>query len=433
MRTRVAGAGALAAMVLAGCTEAEEPGATTQGTPAPATATQEKTSADEDAETPPSDEGAETAPADAAEASTEPSSAAAPTTEEATASDVVPTLDVEVVMDGLDIPWDVAVLPDGALLVTERSGRLLARSAEGQVGEVRLEAHRVASGEGGLMGVALSPNFAQDRTVFLCHGAEDADGPEVRVTRAVLDDALAASTEEETIVDGIPWTTGRHSGCRLLFTPEGDLLVGTGDAADDANPQDLDSLGGKVLLVTTDGEPVEKGGHVEGADPRILTYGHRNVQGLALQPGTGAVWEVEHGPDVDDEVNILQPGGNYGWDPGPGYDEGVAMTDLEAFPDAVEAVWSSGDPTHATSGAVFLDGPQWGAWDGALAVAELKGSGVTVMTVDGDEVVDTVRAPELDGTYGRLRSLVLDEDGALWVTSSNGGNDVVLKVVASTG
>uniref|UniRef100_UPI00315924E1 PQQ-dependent sugar dehydrogenase n=1 Tax=Ornithinimicrobium sp. CNJ-824 TaxID=1904966 RepID=UPI00315924E1 len=104
------------------------------------------------------------------------------------------------------------------------------------------------------------------------------------------------------------------------------------------------------------------------------------------------------------------------------------MTDLERFPDAVEAVWSSGDPTHATSGAAFLEGEAWGAWEGALAVAELKGSGMTVLSLDGREVVDEARVPELEGTYGRLRSVVLGDDGALWVTTSNGSDDVVLRV-----
>ena len=340
-----------------------------------------------------------------------------------------PELDVQVVMDGLSIPWDVQLLPDGTALVTERDGRVLRHTSDGETAEVDLDLSEVvARGEGGLMGLAVSPDFEQDRTVFLCHTSDAGGTPDVRVTRWLLDEEAASGTQDGVVVDGIPYTSGRHSGCRLIFSPEGDLLVGTGDAADSPNPQDLAGLGGKVLAVTPDGDPTDEGGHVPDADPRILSYGHRNVQGLAVQPGTSTVWEVEHGPDVDDEVNVLQPGANYGWDPGPGYDEGVPMTDLDAFPDAVEAVWSSGRPTHATSGAVFLEGERWGAWDGALAVAELKGSGVTVLTVDGEEVTDAVRVPELDGTYGRLRSLTLDADGALWVTTSNGDGDVVLRV-----
>ncbi|MGO0575589.1 PQQ-dependent sugar dehydrogenase [Ornithinimicrobium panacihumi] len=419
------------ALVLAGCSgQPDGPAGPASSQAAPATT---------NVPTPKTTETAgETAGGAAGETGTTPAAGDDATTDGAatqgpSASDAVPVLSVEVVMDGLDIPWDVQLLPDGTPLVTERPGRLVTLGADGGQVEVDVDLSEVvADGEGGLMGLAISPGFEQDRTFFLCHASDAGGATDVRVTRWTLtDDGLGASADG-VVVEGMPYTTGRHSGCRLIFTPDGDLLVGTGDVADDVNPQDLTSLGGKVLLVTTEGEPVDADGYVEGADPRILTYGHRNVQGLALQPGTDAIWEVEHGPDVDDEVNVLRPGANYGWNPGPGYDEGMPMTDLDTFPDAVEAAWSSGDPTHATSGAVFLDGPQWGAWDGALAVAELKGSGVTVMTVDGEEIVDEVRVPELDGSHGRLRSLTLDAGGALWVTTSNGGDDVVLRVTADT-
>ncbi|MFB9731906.1 PQQ-dependent sugar dehydrogenase [Ornithinimicrobium kibberense] len=349
----------------------------------------------------------------------------APTTGGTTVDPAVPPeLDVEVVLDGLAIPWDVAPRPDGTVLVTERGGRLLAHR-DGRTQEVATDLdHLFASGEAGLMGLAV-----EEDTVYLCHAWAPPDGPgDVRVTAHTLTEDLTSATLQDVVVDGIPLTSGRHSGCRLLLQDDGTLLVGTGDAADEANPQDLDSLGGKVLHVRTDGGAADPASAPPGADPRILTYGHRNVQGLAGQPGTGEIFSVEHGPAVDDEVNVLEPGANYGWAPGPGYDEGVPMTDLERFPDAVEAVWSSGDPTHATSGAAFLEGEAWGAWEGALAVAELKGSGMTVLTLDGREVVDEARVPELEGTYGRLRSVVLDDDGALWVTTSNGSDDVVLRV-----
>lgn len=354
-----------------------------------------------------------------------------PTTEDPPAA-APDTLEVEVVLEGLRLPWDVQLLPDGTALVTERGGRLLALDPDraGGAREVTLDLSELFSeSEAGLMGMAVSPGFERDRTIFLCHAAQPpGERPDVRVTRWTLDADATTATRDGVVVDGIPLTTGRHSGCRLLALPDGTLLVGTGDAADEANPQGLDSLGGKVLEVTPDGDPADPGWHVEGADPRILTYGHRNVQGLALQPGTGVVWSVEHGPVRDDEVNVLVPGANYGWDPGRGYEESVPMTDTDAFPDAVEAVWSSGAPTHATSGAVFLEGERWGAWDGALAVAELKGSGVTIFQVDGERIVGEVRPRELDGTYGRLRSLTLADDGSLWVTTSNAENDMVLRV-----
>ena len=118
----------------------------------------------------------------------------------------------------------------------------------------------------------------------------------------------------------------------------------------------------------------------------IWDYGHRNVQGVAVQPGTGRAYSAEHGPSTDDEVNLLQPGANYGWDPSQGgtvggYDESVPMTDLERFPDAVPAAWSSGSPVEAVSGAAFLSGPQWGELDGVLAVGALRGEKLLLMTI----------------------------------------------------
>ncbi|RIK15104.1 MAG: PQQ-dependent sugar dehydrogenase [Acidobacteria bacterium] len=419
--TRTLSTAAVGCLVLTACSGGSDGDGPRSAPPAAVTTTTSTTTA-----APPDTETA------TSEAPTSSPTEAAPATE--------PTLRVQVVTDGLSLPWDVQLLPDGTALVTERGGRLLAlddalEDPDGaEPREVALDLPELLVGsEAGLMGLAVSPDFEQDRTIFLCHAAQPTgERPDVRVTRWTLDEGVTEAGRDGVVVAGMPLSTGRHAGCRLLFTPEGQLLVGTGDAAEGSNPQDLDSLGGKVLELTPDGSPAAPEGHVEGGDPRILTYGHRNVQGLAVQPGTERLWSVEHGPDVDDEVNILEPGGNYGWDPVPGYDESVPMTHLERFPDAVEAVWSSGAPTHATSGATFLHGEQWGTWDGALAVAELKGSGVTVFTVEGEEIVDAVRPPELDGTYGRLRSLTLDPHGALWVTSSNGEGDVLLRVTART-
>lgn len=420
--TRTVSVAALCTLALAGCSTGDDD-APTDGPVSTATDGTSRTT---------DDTGATTTAVSTSTATAAPTTEAAPATE--------PTLRVQVVADGLSLPWDVQLLPDGTALVTDRGGRLLAlddalEDPDGaEPREVALDLPELFVGsEAGLMGLAVSPDFEQDRTIFLCHAAQPTGGrPDVRVTRWTLDEGVTEAGRDGVVVAGMPLSTGRHAGCRLLFTPEGQLLVGTGDAAEGSNPQDLDSLGGKVLEVTPDGSPAAPEGHAEGGDPRILTYGHRNVQGLAVQPGTERLWSVEHGPDVDDEVNILEPGGNYGWDPVPGYDESVPMTDLERFPDAVEAVWSSGAPTHATSGATFLHGEQWGTWDGALAVAELKGSGVTVFLVDEREITGSVRPPELDGTYGRLRSLTLDPRGALWVTSSNGEGDVLLRVTART-
>ena len=225
-----------------------------------------------------------------------------------------------------------------------------------------------------------------------------------------------------------PTSSGRHGGCRLRFGPEGYLWIATGDAISGTVPQDLTSLGGKVLRVdasTGAGAPANP-----FAPSRVYTYGHRNVQGLALRPGTSQMWSVEHGPSVDDEINRLVAGRNYGWNPVPGYNEGVPMTGLVEYPDAVEAKWSSGSPTLATSGGVFLEGDQWGVWEGRLAVATLADSKLRLFefTPDG-ALVSQVVVAELNGVFGRLRTPMMGPDGALYVSTSNGGtSDRILRL-----
>jgi glucose/arabinose dehydrogenase len=199
--------------------------------------------------------------------------------------------------------------------------------------------------------------------------------------------------------------------------------VGTGDAANGTNPQDTASLGGKVLRVdrfTGAAAPDNPFGL------RWYTLGHRNVQGLAFRPGSGTPYSIEHGTSRDDEVNLLVRAGNYGWDPTPGYNESKPMT----FPGGIPAVWSSGAPTIATSGAVFLQGPQWRDWDGQLAMCALAGAQLRVIQLDGSGTVLLAQSVALTG-FGRLRTPVQGPDGNLYVTTSNGVNDQILRVTPS--
>jgi glucose/arabinose dehydrogenase len=330
-----------------------------------------------------------------------------------------PRLSVTTVVAGLAVPWDLGFLPDGTILFTERPGRLSALVA-GRVRLLAAPADVRAVGEGGMTGLAIDPAFARNRFVYTCMNTTAGD---VKVVKWRVPAALDRAERVGNLVVGLPAiATGRHSGCRPRFGPDGHLWIGTGDAATGTNPQDLRSLGGKVLRVeTTFGTGVP--GNLTG---RILTYGHRNVQGLAFRPGSGSAYSVEHGPDRDDEINVLVPGGNYGWDPVPGYNETVPMTDLRKFPAAVRAAWSSGFPTIAPSGATFLTGPQWRDWDGTLAVATLKNATLLLFSFDpGDRL--TGQQVVLSG-YGRLRTPVQGPDGSLYVTTSNGTNDRILRV-----
>lgn len=333
-----------------------------------------------------------------------------------------PELQVEVVTDGLQNPWDVVQAPDGTMLVDERSGGFTAVLPDGTVREVRADFDDLfADGETGLMGLALDPAFETNRRLYSCQGDE---GGSIQVVAwAVAADWSSATRTDDPLVDGLPLNEaiGRHGGCRLEFAPDGALLVGTGDTANGALPQDPDSLGGKVLRV----DP-------ETGATTVWTLGHRNVQGLAVRPGGDQIFSVEHGPDRDDEVNLLREGGNYGWDPdgGGSYDESVPMTDPD-IPGAVQAVWSSGEPTLATSGATFLDGDQWAGYDGLLVIGLLKAQGVLALRLDeAGDVTEEFLVPELDGTYGRIRSVRQGIDGALYATTDNGSDDRLLRITA---
>ncbi len=352
-----------------------------------------------------------------------------------------PALEVETVLDGLDHPWDVAQAPDGTLLLDERGGGFTAVLPDGSSQDVQADfGDLFAQGETGLMGLVLDPAFGESRRFYTCQGVEDggADGlPSIEVIGWTVDDGWTSAVRfADPLVGEIPVNRdiGRHGGCRLRFDTDGRLLIGTGDNAKGTNPQDLGTLAGKLLRVDpTTGEPADGNPFLDDDDPvtrMIVGYGHRNVQGVAVQPGTGDIYTGEQGSTVDDEVNLAIDGANYGWDPdGAGeYDESVPMTDTD-LSGAVEAVWSSGDPTIAVCGITFLDGEQWGPYDGLLLLGVQKDTGVLALRIGDDgELAEQFRLPELED-HGRIRSPQLGTDGALYVTTDNGdGEDRLLRV-----
>ncbi|NYG55608.1 PQQ-dependent sugar dehydrogenase [Nocardioides perillae] len=345
----------------------------------------------------------------------------------------LPALQVRRPVRGLTQPWDVQQLPGGALLVTERETRRLLVADRRGTRALRFPSSEVwSSGETGLMSLEVDPGFRSNRRVYTCQGGfRQGGGTDVRVVAWRLDEALTRATKVRTLLAGIPTTSGRHGGCRLMIARDGSLLVGTGDAADERNPQDRGSLAGKVLrLVRTTGAPWPGNPWAEHPDRErryVFTYGHRNVQGLA-QRADGTLWSVEHGSNRDDEVNRLVRGGNYGWDPGPGYDESVPMTDTSLPGPQQQARWRSGSPTIAASGAAWVRGQRWGRYDGALAVAALKGSRVVFMKFDRRGRLLWTRAPEALQQDGRLRSVTTAPNGDLLITTANGEGDAVLRV-----
>ncbi len=349
-------------------------------------------------------------------------------------SKVVPQLQTETVVAGLDHPWDLLFLPDQQLLFSERKGTISVLRDQKVVQLIKIT-DVYNRGEGGLMGLGLDPKFAENRFIYACFNSakDSADlskGPtDIRVARWKINDAVTGLQDRKDIITGIPSNaTGRHSGCRMEFGPDRYLWVGTGDGAMASNSQNPKSLGGKILRVDREGAaaPGNLGGYF---DPRIYSYGHRNTQGLAFasEPlGNTIGFSVEHGSTIDDEVNRLERG-NFGWDPDANYSElNVPMTDKQKFPNALEASWRSGSPTQAPSGTTFVQGDAWKAWDGALAIAMLKGKHLKILSFDASGKLTKEERALTD--KGRLRAVRQAPDGSLYVTTDNGNNDQIVRL-----
>jgi glucose/arabinose dehydrogenase len=338
-------------------------------------------------------------------------------------SGATPRLTVTTLQSGLRLPWDVAPLPDGRMLVSERIGNLLVYQSTapgaGQLANNPVVGTR-ENGEGGLMGIAVDPSFATNSFIYVCASRDDEGQYRNQVLRYKLVGNLIAF-DGFVIRRGMA-AAGNHDGCRLRFGPDGKLWITMGDAGNLRNGQDPNALNGKVLRVNTDGTIPSDNPVIPGSAGRsaIYTWGNRNPQGLAFEPGTGTPYEVEHGDDTHDEINILVAGGNYGY---PLYRGPVGR------PGFIDPAWSSGNVTLATSGADFVVGPQWGAWSGSLFVAQLKETDLRRFEL----FAGTVRQTNVlfDNVYGRLRSVVFGADGALYLTTSNGTSDRVLRITAT--
>ena len=351
-------------------------------------------------------------------------------------AEAAPTLQVTTVVSGLSYPWDITWVGD-LMLYDLRSGQVWSKRGANVPRRVAISGFPslYVNSEGGLLGMVSDPAAATNKRFYTCQAVRDSAGNplDVRVLRWRLTGDTTAVSDGSPVVTGLPVTSGRHSGCRLRFGGDGKLYVGTGDAATGTNPQNLGSLGGKVLRVNANGTiPTDNPFYSRGGNARyVWNYGHRNIQGLALRPGTTELWSAEHGTSRDDEINLSVRGGNYGWDPVPGYDETTPMTDLGKFPSARVAMWSSGDPTVATSGATFMRGSAWGEWQGALAVGLLKGQGIYLMRFNPSPTTTrpaTVTRMAVAQGYGRIRAVQLGPDGALWFTTSNGTDDKIVRI-----
>lgn len=349
----------------------------------------------------------------------------------ASAAAAPPTLTDVTVATGLVVPWDVGFLPDGSMVVTERPGRIRVYSS-GSPGATLVRTIEVpgvrAQGESGLMGLAVDVEFATNRAVYVC-ASRDTTGTN-GWTNQVLRYTVASSgawSGPSTVLGGMKAAT-THNGCALEMDSSGLLWVGMGDAATASLAQDRASLNGKVLRMTRTGGVPPTNPVIGGVRDRVYSLGHRNPQGLAIRPATGEVLEVEHGPNVNDEVNLIVPGGNYGWPCYTGDGQPNSTSGCQAASAYRAPLWASGSSTIATSGAAVTRGAQWADFVGNLFVPTLKEQDVRRFPVAAD--ASSLGAPSVlyNGAYGRMRASVVGPGGRLYVTTSNGSGDRVVRI-----
>ncbi len=322
---------------------------------------------------------------------------------------------VETVVANLAVPWAIVFTPDGRMLFTERPGRV--RVYEN--GKLRAEPLATIpdvepTGESGLMGLTLHPQFAQNHLLYLAY-AYRGDGQRVRVVR--FRETGNALTDRQVLIENLP-AAQFHAGTRLRFGPDGKLYITTGDATSREIAQQLNSLGGKTLRLNDDGTvpPDNPFVNQQGARPEIWSYGHRNSQGLDFQPGTNLLFETEHGPSGfdgpggGDEVNIVERGKNYGWPT-------IHHTQTRA---GLEAPLLEYTPAVAPAGATFYRGANangFPQFKGNFFFTTLRGETLIRVVLDGRRVVSQERL--LDHQYGRLRDVIEGPDGALYFATSN--------------
>ena len=335
--------------------------------------------------------------------------------------------DVTVLAKGLENPWAVEPLPEGNLLVTEKPGRMRIVSAAGSLGQPLTGLPRVdARGQGGLLDVALSPEFDSDRTVYWSYTEPRQGGNGTSVARGVLSSDRKGLEQVRVIFRALPTYDGTHHfGSRLNFGPDGMLYVTLGERSDiEIRPQaqQLNSHMGKILRITPDGSAPKDNPFVGKGDakPEIWSLGHRNVQGATFDP-QGRLWDVEHGARGGDELNLVQKGKNYGW-PVVAYGEeysGQAFQGSVTAREGYEQPVYYWDPVIAPSGAQFYTGDAFSAWKGSLFIGGMGALGLVRLTLENDKV--TGEDHLLTNRKRRVRDVRQGPDGLYIVTDEDNG------------
>lgn len=334
-------------------------------------------------------------------------------------------LTTEVIASGLDTPWGMAFLPDGSILVTERDG-YLRRISDGIISKPFDGVPDVAaSGQGGLLDIALDPDFSVTQQIFMTFSEPSATGlwASTAVMRAKLDLAGERLVDVRVIFSANNKSLGgRHFGSRLRFAEDGTMFVTLGDRGTQMRAQDPFDHAGSVIRLHRDGSIPEDNPHADGqaALPEIWSIGHRNPQGAAIHPDTGQLWTLAHGASGGDEVNIPEAGRNYGWPlisygsnySGAGFAEGTSASGLEQ----PTYYW---DPSIAPSGLDFYmpENPLIPDWQGSLLLGALRGQHLVRLVLEGDRIV--AEEKYLEETFGRIRDVRTGPDGAVWLLTDD--------------
>lgn len=343
------------------------------------------------------------------------------------------TFVIETVAQGLEYPWSIAFLPSGEMLVSEREGRLRVVDANGlrDAPVAGLPEDLVVERQGGLLDVALAPDFADSRLVYFSYAEGEANANRTALARGVLSADLSALENVEDLFHvNFTKQRGFHFGGRILFNDDGTLFLTLGDGGlhqDEA--QNPENHLGAVVRLNLDGSIPADNPVIENGAPGVFTYGHRNVQGIARNPATGSVWTHEHGARGGDEINILDAGTNYGWPVityGINYN-GTIITEDREMEGLAQPIWYW-NPSIAPSGMDFYTGDAFEHWQGDLFVSALAGMTVQRLEIDGDRVISV--EPLLEDLETRFRDVRTGPDGALYVLSDDFEGSVLRLVPA---
>ncbi|MFC3210184.1 PQQ-dependent sugar dehydrogenase [Planomicrobium okeanokoites] len=386
-------------------------------------------------------EGAEEAPDGSAE--TEPKvtefEPAFPEQTRAPAVETETELNEEVIVEGLGVTWGMVEFEPNRLLVTQRDAAelLIVNLEDGSVSEPITGTPEVNSeDQGGLLDVTVAPDFDESRMVFLTFSQDIEGGTVTAVGKGALSEDETSLENFEVIFQATPAYEGTlHYGGRIIFDDDGNLFLTTGERSDVESrdrAQDLDAYLGKVIHITQDGEPVESNPFVEDEDALdgIYSYGHRNIQGIDFNPETGDLWIVEFGPQAGDELNIVEPGNNYGWPvvsygleySGEFVNEGISEHEAQGFIEP-RYYW---DPTSAPSGMSFYNNDAIPEWENNLFIGGLAPNYIVRVIIEGDTIVGEERL--LTDEVQRFRDILVTEDGAL-IASTDGG--LIYKISAA--